>query len=42
MIPAIMEDLEFSYIVHASKKDMRNIYKDDDVDKVYKNNIKFL
>ena len=41
VMPSIIENLEFSSIVHASRKDMRNIYKEDDVDKVYKNNIKF-
>ncbi|MEG1585648.1 MAG: carbohydrate kinase [Bacteroidales bacterium] len=39
--PAIIENLEFANIVRGSKEDFYNIYKENDVDKIYRNHIRF-
>ena len=39
--PSIIENLEFADIVRGSREDFVNIYKENDIDKVYKNHIHF-
>lgn len=41
VMPFIIENLEYSSIVRASKEDFINIYKEADIDKAYKNHIRF-
>lgn len=41
VMPSIIENLEFADIVRGSLDDFRNIYKESDVDKIYRNHIRF-
>ncbi len=41
VMPAIIENLEFADLVRGSIEDFRIIYKEQDVDKIYRNHIRF-
>ncbi|MGL4294053.1 MAG: carbohydrate kinase family protein [Bacteroidales bacterium] len=41
LMPSIIENLEFADVVRGSKEDFYNIYKETDVDKIYRNHIRF-
>lgn len=41
LAPTIIENLEYADIVRGSKEDFLNMYKMDDVDKIYKSKIEF-
>lgn len=41
MMPSIIENLEFAGIVRGSREDFYNIYKENDIDKIYRNHIRF-
>ena len=41
LMPSIIENLEFADVVLGTIDDFANIYKDSDIDKVYRNHIKF-
>lgn len=41
VMPSIIENLEFADIVRGSLEDFRNIYNESDIDKIYRNHIRF-
>lgn len=41
MMPSIIENLEFADIVRGSDEDFRNIYNETDINKIYRNHIRF-
>ncbi|MEG0947986.1 MAG: carbohydrate kinase [Bacteroidales bacterium] len=41
VMPSIIENLEFADIVRGSREDFRNIYNETDIDKIYRNHIRF-
>lgn len=41
VMPSIIENLEFADIVRGSREDFKNIYNETDIDKIYRNHIRF-